>query len=312
MCRQSDPKFIAILNEIRSGDISNGLLAELDDCLLKNKPRPNDGIVPTMLYCTNKDVDKMNTNQLASLEGDVHELKARDDLGLTVTATARSYLIEALEKQIPASISLKIGAQVMLLRNRPKSTGSTLELVNGSRGVVVNFQKSSITDIAVPVVMFETGEYIAIGAVEYTVPYAVGDGLFGTAKRSQVPLKLAWATTVHKAQGTTLTRAELNFENAFDYGQVYVALSRLTSLRGLWLAKPIKRASIKAHPDVVSYYNSLEKLFAKEAAKINVDVDPVHEVNFDMNTRQDEYPDLNAYLSPDSSAPLWKDRAQII
>ena len=74
--------------------------------------------------------------------------------------------------------------------------------------------------------------------------------------RVQFPLKLAWALTVHKSQGMTLTRAELMLHDAFDCGQVYVALSRVTSLAGLWLRGGlITQAVVKAHPAVLAFYN---------------------------------------------------------
>jgi ATP-dependent exoDNAse (exonuclease V) alpha subunit len=62
------------------------------------------------------------------------------------------------------------------------------------------------------------------------------------------------AATVHKSQGTTLTRAELMMSNAFDFGQTYVALSRVKSLDGLWLTKPLVKESIKANPKVLQFY----------------------------------------------------------
>lgn len=68
------------------------------------------------------------------------------------------------------------------------------------------------------------------------------------------PFYLYRATTVHKSQGTTLTRAELMITNAFDYGQTYVALSRVRSLEGLWLTRSLPTSAIKAHPKVLEFY----------------------------------------------------------
>merc|ERR1712029_147735 len=76
-----------------------------------------------------------------------------------------------------------------------------------------------------------------------------------TLTRLQLPLRLGWALTVHRAQGATLTRAELQLDGAFDFGQVYVALSRVESLAGLWIrGQPITQRLVKAHPKVIEFY----------------------------------------------------------
>ena len=86
--------------------------------------------------------------------------------------------------------------------------------------------------------------------------FFIGKGSAGALTRTQFPLKLAWALTVHKSQGMTLGRAEIQVGDAFDYGQVYVALSRCVSREGLWMSgKPIDAAAVKAHPEVLRFYN---------------------------------------------------------
>ena len=80
----------------------------------------------------------------------------------------------------------------------------------------------------------------------------------GACVRTHLPLKLAWALTVHKSQGMTLSRAELQLEDAFAPGQTYVALSRVTSLDGLWLAGgAVNQNCVKAHPAVVDFYRGV-------------------------------------------------------
>lgn len=82
-------------------------------------------------------------------------------------------------------------------------------------------------------------------------------GSSGAMTRFQLPLKLAWSLTVHKSQGMTIERAELQLDDAFDYGQVYVALSRITSLNGLWVrGGSITQAVVKAHPKVKAFYQN--------------------------------------------------------
>lgn len=157
-----------------------------------------------------------------------------------------SYL-ELAEKFIPKELELKIGAQVMLTRNKMSSG-----LVNGSRGTVVRFLEGSIGEIAVEV-KFDNGLIERIGRMEHTV--RTGEGLVVMTRR-QVPLKLAWAVTVHKSQGVTLSRAELMLANTFDYGQAYVALSRVRNLEALWLTQPITSRAVRAHPSVLRYFEN--------------------------------------------------------
>lgn len=160
-------------------------------------------------------------------------------------------------KRIPNKINLKVGAQVMLLRNRLNSgsSSSSTDLVNGSRGVVVAFVDShSKSGDLLPVVKFDNGQVVTVGPADYAQKGPAGDG---ELIRYQVPLKLAWAISVHKSQGITLSRAELSIDKAFDYGQVYVALSRLRNLEGLWLTKPIPRARVRAAPEVLDFYKRI-------------------------------------------------------
>lgn len=80
------------------------------------------------------------------------------------------------------------------------------------------------------------------------------EGGKGCLVRTQIPLKLAWAITIHKSQGSTLTRALLDISSAFEYGQCYVALSRVKSLEGLWLEQPAKLHNIMVSPQVVDFF----------------------------------------------------------
>lgn len=269
-------EFIRILNEVREGNPSPQSLDLLNSCLVAKKPLPTDGIIPTRLYCTNRDVDTENNQRLDDIPGEAVQVMAvdsftEDTLVHYSTAAKRNGLIEVLDKIIPPAMSLKVGAQVMLTRNRAARvknsetgsyTASTSSLVNGSRGIVVAFRRvETLNDMYItnsvtrlPIVKFDNGDVITVEPIEFALTGPNGEIV---AVRKQVPLKLAWAVTIHKSQGCTLTRAELLVSNAFDYGQTYVALSRVTSLEGLWLTSPITKRAIKVHPVAKAYYEKL-------------------------------------------------------
>lgn len=157
-------------------------------------------------------------------------------------------MVESLSMEMPDEIKLKVGAQVMLTRNKNLEKS----LVNGSRGVIENFvQSSNGWQDPIPVVRFDNGIVTKIDAAE-TVRYNP-DGGEGCLVRMQIPLKLAWAITIHKSQGSTLSRALLDITSAFEYGQCYVALSRVKSLEGLWLERPARLSNILVSPQVVDF-----------------------------------------------------------
>lgn len=205
--RQNDEVFISILNEVRLGKVSLQSLGILNNCLISKKAIPTDGIIPTVLYCTNKDVDKENADKLNELTGELHKIQSVNEFQTNKTANSQSSklksLMETASKTIPEIIELKVGAQVMLLRNRnhrnkDKEAASSfsdngnkgLELVNGSRGTVIKFVKSSVdSEDYIPVVKFDNGKTIPVGRVDYDFRSVEGDCVL---IRKQVPLKLAW------------------------------------------------------------------------------------------------------------------------
>ena len=252
--QRGDVAFIAALNELRVGRCSDRTQAILARCNVTRKALPTDGILPTKLHCTNRSVDEVNVGELDRLPGREVSIGAHDEFaGAAAEAgsKAREQVAAAADKKIASVLRLKVGAQVVLLRNLSPS------LVNGRRGVVVGFDERQ----GRPEVLFDNGEVLAVGPSEFWQ----GCGGAGSVSRRQIPLKLAWALTVHKAQGMTLSRVELCLQNAFESGQAYVALSRATSLEGLWVrGRDISQREVMAHPSVVRFY---ERVTGSTAAR---------------------------------------------
>lgn len=246
--QRGDATFIKLLNEVRLGKLSNASMLALSKCDSSIKPKPKDGILPTKLYCINADVDKENERRLDALDGEGTTFDAFDDVKNSGSGSKyeRDQLLEAASKKVPASLRLKIGAQVVPLRNLDVAQG----LANGSRGVVVAIEE--MRGKLAPRIRFDCGVEQHI----FPSDFFVGRGALGALVRWQLPIKLAWAITVHKSQGMTLSRVEVEVGHAFDFGQVYVALSRCVSLPGLWTSGPkITPEVIKAHADVIQFYN---------------------------------------------------------
>ena len=257
--RQEDKtRFVQFLNMVRVGEVTERILQDFNAkcCISPSHPLPTDGIVPTRLYVLNKDVDRENEMQLSQLTGKEVICRARNEWrekmsSGTLAATKRA-MKDSLEKEMPEEVRLKVGAQVMLTRNKDLDRG----LANGSRGVVEKFVLDSDGD-QVPIVRFDNGLVEKVVKAESVRYNPEGDQ--GCLVRKQVPITLAWAVTTHKSQGVTLTRALLDISSAFEFGQCYVALSRVRAIGGLWLERPASLAKIHVSPQVREYYGNIGK-----------------------------------------------------
>lgn len=241
--RQTDPVFQKCLSEIRMGYVSHETKQILSSRL--NATLANDhGIKPTRLFPTNMAVDRLNEDELDLLADDGKEFK-QYDMETQILSFSKPHVIEKYKKNCiaPPQIQLCVGAQVMLLYNLDTSR----KLANGSRGIVVKF----VDDF--PVVRFLSGEEVVI---DYHV-WDIEENGHKILRITQIPLKLAWALTIHKSQGATLDYAEIDIENVFEYGQAYCALSRVKDLEGLSI-HGLDFDRIKAHPKAVEYYSGLE------------------------------------------------------
>ena len=211
--RQEDEMFLSLLQSIRRGSVEEDhftLLSEQTDIGYEN-------IEPTKLFTHNADVDSYNSEKLRSLKSAPHTFKMSGQGGRP--------LVENLIRNClsPEVLELKEEAMVMCTKNNFEKG-----YVNGTLGRVIGFDQKE----GWPLVRLTDGRTLKMEPVSWEV---VEDGRV-RASIDQVPLRLAWAITVHKSQGMSLDAAEIDLSRSFVYGQGYVALSRVRSLQGLKLS----------------------------------------------------------------------------
>ena len=217
--QQAGSAFERFLSMVRDGSVTPDIVRDFNrKCLVDDvtNPLPDDGIVPTRIYTHNRDVDRENKLRLDELNGDEVPCQAvdewRESLPFDAPPSTRQGMKRAIAAELPDVVHLKVGAQVMLTRNREGSgEGGSSGLVNGSRGVVVGLE-----DDGVPTVRFDNGRVERLTRVEAVRNNP--DGGPGALVRRQVPLRLAWATTVHKSQGATLSRAVIDISKVRQSG----------------------------------------------------------------------------------------------
>jgi ATP-dependent DNA helicase PIF1 len=233
--RQKDATFARVLNKIRIGEVDDECKDVLEARVIKYFSQ--DGLIPTMLYPTNYKVDKTNTkyyNELAApeytykIEYQWHSKKINKEY------------YESLVK-LPYELRLKAGAQVMYLVNNPD-----LNLVNGSRGVVKGFVEGF------PLVFFSDGSEKII--TPECINIEENDEIL--LSYMQLPIKLAWAISIHKSQGSSMDLVRIDLKNIFEYGQFYVALSRCKTLDGLYI-RNLVWGKVKTHPEALHFYKNL-------------------------------------------------------
>lgn len=278
--RQTNAEFIGILNCIRIGLCNDSVSNYIKS--LSRAVDYDDGIEPVKLFARKKPVEAFNIEKLSLIEEQTHIFLAND----TGTSTSLNAC------PAPRILELKIGAKVMLTRNL------TSDLVNGSIGTVKGF--TEIDDIEVPVVDM-IGE---AGKIRETVVTRVSWETVGPngaiiARRIQVPLILAWAVTIHKAQSTTIPRLFVNMSGIFESGQAYVALSRCQSPDNLQVIN-FSPESIKADAQSVEFYNNLERVASGPVEE----PPPVYESEHNDIEHTPEYETIATGVA-DSTAPRW-------
>jgi ATP-dependent DNA helicase PIF1 len=278
--RQKDPVFANMLNEMREGRLTPDSIARFRK-LDRPLPASEENIEATELFPTRQEVDRANTLRMQQLHGATFDFEARDG-GTVTNKEQRDRLLQSC--MVPEVVHLKKGSQVMLVKNMDDT------LVNGSLGKVTGFmteqmfviykedeeafleggasEKAMKTEMAKSTLGLNTAQVFPV------VRFAIADGTTRDllckredwkielpngevqASRSQIPLILAWALSIHKAQGQTLERVRVDLGRVFEKGQAYVALSRATSMAGLQILRFDPR-KVLAHEKVRTFYSSL-------------------------------------------------------
>jgi len=238
--RQEDELYLHTLASIRRGDIGDHIYEHLET---RRTGKTHEMRSITRLYTHNVDVDTMNTRELTAIKG--------PERVFSMTATGNKFLIETLKKNClsPERLALKEGATVMFTKNNFEGG-----FVNGTLGTVSSFDVTGR-----PIVKTKRGKLITVTPMEW----AVEDGKKVLAKIIQLPLRLAWAITVHKSQGMSMDAAVMDLGRAFEYGQGYVALSRVRTLDGVHL-EGLNARALEVHPQVLEIDGTFRAI-SKEA-----------------------------------------------
>lgn len=224
--RQEDGAFLDLLATLRRGEKTQTMRDLLKE---RSLVPPESGL--TKLFPKNANVDQINVGELRKLPGYEKQY--------TMTSVGYAPIVEGLKKNClsPEVLALKIGAKVMFTKNHLEG-----KYVNGTLGEVIDFSKTN----GLPLIKTRNGRTIEVSQAEWVIQ----DGQKIIASIEQLPLRLAWAITVHKSQGMSLDAAVVDLTLAFEFGQGYVALSRVRTLEGLFLHGFNERA-LEVHPDVL-------------------------------------------------------------
>lgn len=233
--RQEDNILTEILNTIRENRIEEKHFNLLNDRVgvkLKN------GAKVTKLYTHNINVDDINDIELSLIE--------KEERVLTMTSNGPEPLVELLKKSCLAheKLKLKIGAEIMCIKNNFDAG-----YVNGSRGKIIDFENETGN----PVIELYNGRKISLKPELWAIEE---DGKI-KASISQIPLRLAWAITIHKSQGMSLDNALIDLSRTFSYGMGYVALSRVRTLEGISLVG-FNMDSLRVDPVVLEFDQDLK------------------------------------------------------
>lgn len=268
--RQNDPIYIDILSQIRKGSLTPDYAMLLKSYVRREYDADaHYGCVPTKLFSLRNKAEYINNLMFEKIDAECYTVNYKCnrqntkyiDSGANIPYKLlkecqdlnESDIIQELTNlysnmQCEQVFQFKVGAVVMCTKNINLEDG----ICNGSIGVVIGVTRDP-DNTPIPIVQYANGVKMTM------MPAAWQSDIYPTLSVHQIPLRLAWALTIHKIQGATMDMAEMDVGNTvFEYGQIYVALSRIKSLNGLYLLN-FSPEKIKANPKVVAFYNRFEK-----------------------------------------------------
>jgi ATP-dependent DNA helicase PIF1 len=274
--RQNNSEYINILNQIRTGKITRKTFDILNKKVLDystDKKCDDNDTFYTKIFPVKHKVSSLNKIEFSKLDELVHNFASTricgninhnndsDDVSFIskIHYTAKEKDIEwsYIENNLlcEQNISLKIGSKVMCVANITNIlTGKRIS--NGSQGIIIKFEYYNSSDINIKSSLYPLVNFIGIGNI-LMIPYIWKSEKIKDIGIQQIPLILAWAITIHKAQGSTVSHAEIDVgQDVFEYGQTYVALSRVKSLDGLRL-RSFNVANIKINKRVKQFYKMI-------------------------------------------------------
>ncbi len=240
--RQKDPLFQRILNKVRVGIVDDDVKEVLKSREIKFIS--DSGLIPTMLMSTNSEVDQVNNFYYDKLEGPEFEYKIKYFWRKPVVYKEK---YDTQVKFVP-ELRLKVGAQVIFLVNN-----ADLELVNGSRGVIKKFVDGY------PVVLFSDMKERWIDS--HVLDIEENDDVI--MSYSQIPLRLAFSLSIHKSQSQSISLLRISFKRIFLDNMAYTALSRATSLEGLYI-RDLDFNRIRANAKAIEFYKKLDVINTKK------------------------------------------------
>jgi len=243
--RQNDPHFIKILDSIRTRTFDEEDLIDLNQRVMKEDELLDHDFIT--LATRNDIVNRINSGKLEELSTSAYLYNSKVKGKFNVRTPPA-----------PLTLILKVGAQVMFVRNDPEK-----KYVNGTLGIIQELQSNTIK-VQIKDSGPHEGEIIDVDKSIWEIikykysesnPKQISTDVIGTFE--QYPLKLAWAVTIHKSQGKTFQNVLIDLGGgSFDFGQTYVALSRCNSLEGIIMKKPIRPQDILVDELIVDYYSS--------------------------------------------------------